>query len=268
MLTVMYIAIIVIFLLGMLVFGCSKVLCIIGMLLAGGSFAMRLLFSKRIPGKKLSIISAVGFAAVLIVSFMTGMNMTEGGLLRFDRQVAEIRSLIQKDKLEQAREEIMSLKKYYGDSDNVYILEAMAFIAESRYDDAIASLGNYSGKESAEYYSMMESVYLTEANPQQAENLRRLYFEAAKIYPEWTYMQKRAGMARLDSEEYAMAEYLLLRAYEQEPDDYETAYCLGTACYGQKRMEEALEFFDEAVRLGADDEMLGHIAWYAHEITK
>lgn len=258
----------IIFFLGALIFGSSKILCIIGMILTAGLTFLNIFSMKGMWSKKLQQMTSIGYVIIFAISMLTGISIKEGGLLYYEQQIGHIRNLIEKDKITEARNEINEFKRDYGNSDNVVMLEALAFVGDRKFKDAISHLNNYSDKTSIEYYLILESIYFTENNPNEAGNLRKLYIDAASRYPQWAYMQKMAGISQLDNGNYPIAEYLLLRAYDREPLDYETVYYLGVACYGQNRIEDALEYFDETIHLGADDKILGHIAWYAEQVTK
>ncbi len=261
------ITMIILFLLGMLAFGSSILLCILGLIVSVGLLLLKfnLLPLKNLTSKSLTIIKSGAIVLMFIIGAFTSMSSVDGGINAYEDSLEKTITLIQKDKLDEAWEEINVLKETYGASNNTVMLEVLAYIAEGSYDSAIGALNGHSNKTSVDYYSWLETVYLSSGSDN-SDNLSRLYTEAAAYHPYWTYVQKMAGIALISRNELTKAEYHLLRAYEQEPSDYKTAYYLGVTCYEQRRMDESLIFFQESVDRDPDDETLSYIAWYIQEI--
>lgn len=267
---VISITMIAIFLLGMLAFSCAKLLCILGIAVSTIVLLLKLniLPVGKLSGKTLTRISTTGIVVMFILGALTSMSSADGGINDYEDKLDRAMTLLQKNKLDDAWEEIEYIKETYGSSDNTIMLETLAYLGEYAYDSAESIILGYSSKTSVEFYTLVEMIYLTEGSKENADKLRSLYIDAAAHHPYWTYVQKMAGISLIDRSEFAKAEYHLLRAYEQEPSDYEAAYYLGVSCYEQKRMEDALIFFQEAADREADEETMGYIAWYAQEIGK
>lgn len=261
---------IAIFLLGMFVFSSAKLLCIIGVVVSALVLLLNLniLPIGKLSTKTLKRISVVGIVIMFTLGALTNMSSTDGGINAYEDKLDSIMTLLQKDKLDEAKAEITSIKETYGVSDNIMMLETLVYLGEEAYDLAESTVLNYSSRNSIDFYTLMEMVYLAKGPEENADKLRALYIDAATHHPYWTHVQKMAGISLIDRSEFAKAEYHLLRAYEQEPSDYESAYYLGVSCYEQRRMEEALTFFQEAADREADEKTMGYIAWYAQEIGK
>lgn len=267
---VLSITMIAIFLLGMLAFGCAKLLCILGVAVSALVLLLKLniLPVGKLSKKILKIISTVGIVAMFTLGALTSMSSADGGINAYEDKLDRAMTLLQEEKLEDAWEEIASIKEMYGPSDNTIMLETLAYIGEGAYDSAESTVIGYSRRTSVDFYTLMEMVYLLEDPVENANNLRGLYIEAATHHPYWTHAQQMAGIALIDRSEFTKAEYHLLRAYEQEPSDYLTAYYLGVSCYEQRRIEDAWTYFQEAKDREADEKTMGYIAWYVQETGK
>lgn len=261
------ITMILIFLLGMFAFGSSILLCLLGIVLSTGLLLMKLnlLPVSNLSGKNMNIIKICLVTLIFIIGANTGVASVEGGINAYEVSIENAMTLIEKDKLDEAWEEINLIKEVYGSSDNTVMLEVLAYFGEGSYDKARTTMNAYSDRTSVEYYSWLETIYLVDGS-KNSDNLGRLYIEAASNYPSWTYMQRMAGITLISYNDFARAEYLLLRAYEQEPADYKTAYYLGVTCYELRRLDEAIQFFQESIDREPDDEILSYIAWYLQEM--
>lgn len=268
--TVIAITMIIIFLLGMLAFGSSVPVSVLGIIVSTVVVLLKLnlMPHMKITDKVKGFILNGLVILMFVLGGLTGMSSAEGGLIAYEVSLDSAMDLVEKDKLDEAWEEIDAIKEIYGMSDNTVALEVVAYLAEGSYDDALSALNGYSSKTSVDYYVLLESIYLVHGAQKNGDSLSRMYREAADFHPNWTYVQQMAGMAYISLSEFTRAEYHLLRAYEQEPSDYKTPYYLGVASYEQRRMEEALGFFQESLDREADDETQSYIAWYIQEIGK
>lgn len=258
------------FLAGLVLFHGAVLPCVLGLVLSAGILLLRLPLPlwKPLSARKRQFLGAIGLALLFTVGLLTGTTATKGGVVAFDKETVRIRNLLDGRKTAQARKALQVLVTDYGTSNTTLILDALTSAQESNFDAAFAAMGAYGDKTSMEYAAAMETLLLLKADPAQADALRSVYFDAAWRYPRWTHMQKMAGISRLDTGEPAKAEYLLLRASEQNPGDFETAYYLGVAYYRQNALDEAAACFEEALDLGAFGSIQEHIAWYAQEMTR
>lgn len=261
---------IVLFLTGIFLFSSTKILCILGILAAVAVILLRLKGSplQHLPKKTLQLISTVSFIAVFVIGAFTSMSTPEGGLNDYQTRIDQVMGLLLENDLVEARGEVNAIKEEYGPSDNTVMLETLLYIGEGDYGAAITSARYYSNERSVEYITLMETVYLSAGSRDYASNLNKLYTDAAAYHPDWTHIQKMAGISYIDRSEFTKGEYHLLRAYEQDPSDYETAYYLGVTCYEQKRPEEALMYFQEAAERQPDEKTAGYIAWYAQTLEQ
>ncbi|MBN2795105.1 MAG: tetratricopeptide repeat protein [Clostridia bacterium] len=258
----------IIFALGMFLFSCSKFMGMIGILL--GLLNLILTSSRtpiKLPEKMTKILKPLLLLGLFSVGALSGMTTAEGGLNDYSDQIDSVMELLMDNELVKARSELEQIKEVYGTSDNTVLLETMIYLGESNFDAARNTAYYYSDRFTVEYYTLLETVFLT-LNPQDhANDLRNLYMEAAYHHPYWTHMQKMAGVSYIDRQEFTKGEYHLLRAYEQDPSDYQTAYYLGVTCYEQQRMSEALEYFEEAALREPDETTSSYIAWYLNDIS-
>lgn len=259
-----------VFLLGIFVFTSSKLLCILGIAL---SILVLLLESNLLPVKKISkknisSISKGVIVLVFILGALTPMNSVEGGINAYEEALEKAMSHLEKDNIEAARIVIDDIKDRFGASDNTIFLETLGFLAEEDYENAKLAVYGYSSQTSYDYYTLLEMVYVAEGTEKNLGQLLNLYLDGASRHPYWTYIQKMAGIALIQNEDFAKAEYHLLRAYEQDPSDYKTAYYLGVTAYEQEHMDDAMIFFQESIERQADEETMGYIAWYTEEIGK
>ena len=259
---------IVIFLLGMFLFTSSKLLSVLGILL---SVVYLLLYSKKspikIPDKPLKIIKPLVLVAIFTVGAFTGITSSEGGINDYGDQLDHVMELMIDNDLVKARTALENIKETFGTSDNTILLETLIYLGESDFDTARNMINYYSDRYTVDYYTLLETIYLTAGAQDYANDLRNMYIEAASRYPYWTHIQQMAGVSYLDRSEFKKSEYHLLRAYEQEPSNYQTAYYLGVSCYEQQRMSEALVYFEEALERQADEETASYIAWYIEDIS-
>lgn len=259
-----------IFLLGIFVFASSKLLCIFGIC---SSILVLLLESNLLPvikisKKNVSRISKAVIVLVFILGALTPMTSVEGGINAYEEALEKAMTHLENDNIEEASIVIDDIKTRYGPSDNTVLLETLGFLAEEDYENAKLAVYGYSSKTSYAYYTLLEMVYVAEGAEKNLGQLLNLYLDGASHHPYWTYIQKMAGIALIQNEDFAKAEYHLLRAYEQEPSDYKTAYYLGVTAYEQEHMDDAMVFFQESIDRQADEETMGYIAWYTEEIGK
>lgn len=258
----------IIFALGIFLFGCSKFMGMIGILL--GLFNLILTSSKtplKLPEKITKLLKPILLIGLFTVGALSGMTTAEGGLNDYTDQIDSVMELLMDNDLVKARSELDLIKENYGTSDNTVVLETLLYLGEKEYDAARNTAYYYSDRFTVEYYTLLETVFLTIGPKDYANDLRNLYMEAAIRHPYWTHVQKLAGVSYIDRREFTKGEYHLLRAYEQEPSDYQTAYYLGVTCYEQQRMNEALVYFEEAALREPDETTSSYIAWYISDIS-
>ena len=122
-------------------------------------------------------------------------------------------------------------------------------------------------KSSLLYYAVMEQIYIADPSQQSVQDIYAIYLEAAQEWPEWTHMQKYAGIALFEQGQYTAAEYYLLRAHTQDEADYQTVYYLGAVDFYQNDYENSMSYFNRALELGADEEVQSDIIWYVTEMN-
>lgn len=224
------------------------------------------LLRKKISARLAWTLSLCCLALAVLLLWNAGCRVRPGGLLDYEKRLVKVREFLAEDELDKAVGELTELEELYGLDDNSHILLALENLCKKDLGEARSEMERVEDKYSRIYYSVMERIYIADPSPESVEQIYRLYREAAEEWPDWTYMQKYAGIAAFEQKNYAGAEYFLLRAYGQDKDDYRTAYYLGAVNCCLEREEESRRYFDEAVRLGADDTTCSNILWYLEQM--
>lgn len=253
-------------LLGLLLFGCSPLLCIIGMAAAAALFVFDMFLFKQAKFKK--IVTSILAFALCALCLIIPISPTGYGWYDYSGMLESFGSAELSDKGDKAQKKLEQLKERYGETDDTLYVLALKAIERSAPDEAEAFANSFSDKTSENYYTVMEMVISTkhEFSDDLTDQLIELYEDAAEDNPDWQHANKSLGMLLLDKKEYEKATYYLLKSYEQaqEPDG-ELAYYLGVALMEQGRATEGLALFDQAVDLGVDDSSLADIAWYVEQ---
>ena len=98
------------------------------------------------------------------------------------------------------------------------------------------------------------------------EDLFDTYIEAADAWPDWTYMQKYAGVAQMERYNYGAAESYLRQAYKQGENDPVLLFEIGALKFYQGNYEASIHFFQEAVEHELPVEMYEYVAYFLYQI--
>lgn len=146
--------------------------------------------------------------------------------------------------------------------------ETVALLADGEYEAAQEVLNGISDRTSALFYAVQEQIYRMEASEDAVEKLCGLYLEAAGQWPDWTYMQKNAGIAQIEQGNYKSAGYYLERVAVQNESDAQTWYYLGVADYYLSDYETAKNCFEKALELELDADYDNDIIWYVRQMEQ
>ncbi len=266
MITVLNLILLCMALLGMTLFGCSILWGIFAVLVGAALLVFRLIFHKRLAKPLRYAAQAAGTALCFVFLFQMGMRRPEASLNDYRDDVAKTARLIEQEKLDKAREQLAAMEEAWGMDDEIRGLYAMECIVRGDGEEALEYMEHYEDKTSPSYYMNMEAIYSKEGGEEAALRLYDLYAEAAYAYPMWTYMQKMAGIAAFEQDNPVSAQYYLLRAYKQAPEDAKVLYYLGAVSFRQGYYDDCLAYFDEALTCGADEELQSNMLWYMEQI--
>lgn len=231
-------------------------------LLALGLLGFRLLFASRVKPSLLRPIALTGAVVLVAVGFWCGMRPVEGGYLAYGDEVARIERHLAQGESIQAGEALAGLRERYGATDAVLLMEARAAIGKKEYLKASDALNTLSDKRQEPYFATLGQIHMLQ---QQYDEALAVYVDGARTWPMWGEMQLQAGAQAVCVKNYPVAEYFLLRAAEQMPQNPVPLYYLGVARYEQGYPDEADVYFNEALELGLDRERAGYVAWYREQ---
>ncbi len=254
--------------LGLLMFGCTPFLCIIGAAASAAIFAFDVLLFKEAKFKKL--LTPVLVCALSVLCLLIPISPTGYGYYDYRDLLESFGSAAVSDKSDKTQKKLDELSGRYGETDDTLYILALKALERSAPDEAQEIAGRFSDKTSEEYYTVMEQAITQkhEFSDDLVQLLTELYEAEVHDAPNRLHANKSLGMLLLDSKEYEKATYYLLKAYElsEEPSG-ELSYFLGVALMEQGKESEALPLFEQAVELGVDEEYLSDIAWYAEQIS-
>jgi len=251
-------------------FQCKTLFCCIAAVLCLGvviaDFIISVILKKKIPALLSYGIKILAMFISVILLLNTGMKTQELGLFDYNKMAEKLYQYIAEEEYDDAIDLIEDMEKYYGGNDGTCAFRTLELISEENYEEALEPLELMKDKNSKLYASLKLSIYIGLGEDANQDDVKQLIKDTAHRYPEWTMMQKLAGMAELHNTNYVGASYYLSRAYEQNSTDVDTLYYLGTAHFKNGNYEDALRFFEEAVLNGADIDMQGEILWYLNHL--
>lgn len=221
-----------------------------------------------IPDKAKGVLPMVCLAVCTVCLWKTETRAQENGILYYQQQLDRALDQIEKNDPDAAMKTISDLEETYGSDDNTLMLQAMKELENDNYGDAYEIMKRVTDKTSQMYYAVMEQIYMADPSEKSVEQIYDLYLEAAKEWPEWTYMQKYAGIKQFDKGLYNGAEYYLLRAYSQNDSDAGTCFYLGAVNYYLEEYEDSIAYFGRSVDLGADEQTQKDIYWYIQQMEQ
>lgn len=235
----------------------------VGVSLAGVAAGI---FQKHLE-KKIRILVNV-FGIILSCSFLILSAGNGNGQTSYEKRLERAENELEKGELDKGLEILSKLEETYGADDNTIYLKTLELLAKQDYEGAYAQLEQMADKKSTLYYAVKEQIYTMDPSEESFTGICNMYIEAASEWPEWTYMQKRAGMAQLELKNYRSAAYFLERALLQDREDGEIYYYLGAANYYLSNYETCYKCFDEALEYGVSKELEDYILWYVNQIEE
>lgn len=220
----------------------------------------------KLPKKAVTALTIACVILGLLTLCGAGNRTQSGGIQDYEERLVSVQELLMDGKLDKAVAELTELEELYGSDDNTYILWALENLIKENLEEAYAQMSRVSDKQSQLYYAVMERIYIKDPSESSVDQIYDLYIEAAKQWPDWTHMQKYAGITYFEQNNYAGAQYYLARAFEQDATDYRVAYYLGAVAYYQGNTEQSRQYFNEAIKLGADDDTCSEIIWYVEQM--
>lgn len=263
MIAVICAAALVISILSAAVFNCSLLFSIAASVVSAALLVVELFLFK---GSRLK--SVLVFAAAFVVMFVcvfTPPRATEYGLLDNDNLYEKYFDAVYNDKKDKADQYYTQLTEKYGESDETKYVRICSLVASGNIGEAESVVSSFSNQASPFYLMSQEDIINQKyaSADEIGENLIQLYIESSDKNPDWYYPAKNAGGLLFDRGEYDKAEYYLSRAMLYcDEDDPEIYYYLGAALCEQGQYDRGLPLLNTAYELGADDKLLGNIAYY------
>ncbi len=264
MVLVLYLLAILVLLLQAVFFGGSVIYSII-VILFSAYFIFSKYFLKRKFAKIEYIIYIIIPIAVIFVALLGFKTDSAEESDDFEKEYSKIIKLIDDEKYNKAEDEIARFEKKYGESDRLYMLWAIDYLAQGDYDNAENEYSKLADKDSTDSYSLKEQILVLNPATTQDE-LEEFYEDAAKKFPEWESMQTMCGYIKLGKKEYKEAEYYLTNAYTLNNENPMTCYYLGAVFYYENKLNMALDYFDKAIEYGVDEDTKSNIAWFLNEM--
>ena len=254
-------------LLGLLLFHCSPLLCIIGTAASAILFTFDLFLFKEAKFKR--ILTPILTCVLIALCLFIPISPTGYGYYDYLNMLENFGNAELSDKSDKAQKKLDELTERYGETDDVLYVLALKAIERSAPDEAESLAGKFSDKTTENYYTVMEQAIAKkhEYSEDLGDQLITLFEKAVNDNPNWKHANESLGMLLLDKKEYEKATYYLLKAYElSEKPDGKLSYYLGVALIEQGKNSEALALFEQATSIGVDDECLADIAWYVDQI--
>ncbi len=190
---------------------------------------------------------------------------TDFGLMDYRKQYKAYAKLVDKNKHEAAEEVRAEIRSKYGETDDVRFMAAAEALICGETDAAKSLADSFSDKTAYLYFMLYEDIIQQkyEDTETRADELRKLYVRAAKLHPEWGYVQKNAGVMLFLHEDYDQARYYLLSAMQNtdEPDG-EILYYLGASLVEQGEYEKGMSLLGEALDYDLSETMKDNIYVY------
>ena len=214
------------------------------------------------------IVAFLCIGAGILFLWNAGERIRPEGIRSYESMLKEVRDQLAEGNYDKAAEGLGELEEAYGPDDTIRLLRAVESLGKGNYEEAFGHTRSIEDKSSILYYAVMEQIYIADPSEQSVDDIYAMYLEAAQAWPDWTRMQKYAGIALFEQGQYAGAEYYLLRARIQDGTDYQTVYYLGAVDYYRNDYESSREYFNQALELGADEGIQSEILWYLEAMNE
>lgn len=171
-------------------------------------------------------------------------------------------------KYEQAQLLINRIEEVYGEDDNTIYMTVVRMVAQRDYAGAYDKIEHMKDKTSKLYYAMKEHIYQQDPSEGTVEGLCAVYLAAAKEYPDWTYMQQKAGISQIQMKNYESAVYFLERSLLQDTENAVTYYYLGMAHYYLSEYEVSMNCFEAALERDLHEDYTKDLLWYVNQMEQ
>lgn len=212
--------------------------------------------------KKILIACGIGVSLVLL---FWGSVFSKKDEFPYAEKIINAENLMKEEKLEEALEALDEIEREFGKIDRVYKNRALIHMYEKNFEKAIAQAEQLSDKTSKEYFTLKAYIY-EYMGEEGKEGLFDTYIEAADAWPNWTYMQKYAGVAQMERYNYGSAESYLRQAYKQGENDPILLFEIGALKFYQGDYEASVHFFQEAIEKELPTEMYEYVAHFLYQI--
>lgn len=224
---------------------------------------LNLLPGKLLPRKIIRSLSVAGVVLLLLIGLWSGMKTSSAAYLGYDAAVAHVEEMLFDGKYAQADELLDQLIQDYGANDQLQLYKAKAAMGQADYAGVDNYLSLTANKSSDQFYLIRGQAYEQAGLYDQAQDT---FVRAASQYPLWREMQLFAGIQAVNNQDYAVGEYFLRRAFEQDPTEAVPLYYLGVIRYDQGLYTEAEDYFTEALDIGIESKITSYISWYRQQM--
>lgn len=201
---------------------------------------------KPVPGKGKMMVIMVVFLAVVAPFMDLGQN-------NYTKRCKKVESYIDQGKYEKAQEELDFLKEEYRESDVLHFLTAKMNYKQGKYGEALEECEKVKDKNEEYYY--LKSLAISRDLSVSEDKALSFFEEGAMEYPEWEFIQIRAGAYELKAKNYRKAEHYIRNALSINENNPLACFYMGMIFYYQGEYEEALDYFIKSTDNGANEEM-------------
>lgn len=244
---------------------------ILALLLAGIVCVVYIIYRTFVKKRLPKVAGYIGCWVILLIFaiclFKTGKKGEEGSFIVYTEDVNRVCDYISDNEYGRASELIENMKEEYGNSDTTTLLMTISHLSAGELEKAKETYKKVLDKSSQISIAVEEQIYMQDAENLDLVYLEKFYREAANKYPQWEYIQLRTGIVKIDLKQYRSAMYYLYNAYAMNEENPQTLYFLGVSNFETGNEEDALFFFNEAVRCGIDDTTKSYIKGYLDEMN-
>ncbi len=266
MTVIICLAVLVTALLSIAVFNCNAFFCMAAAAAAAALCVLKLLF-KRI--KPISALLSLLTFALLICCCYIPSGKTAYGYKDYLGTYREYMKALDSLKDEKAEKLYAELTEKYGESDDMRYTEGLKNVVNGDTDEAERIAGSFENKSDIKYFLLREDIISAKYASDESKNqdmireLRYLYEEALRVYPDWAYPNKKLGIILFTESDFAKAEFYLTKAYAyNDVPDGETLFFLGASYAERGLYEKSYECFDRAVKYDLDEKYQNNIVAY------
>lgn len=234
---------------GMTLWGSNPVFC--GMLSAAALAGAGLYGFGKGKGRKASVL-LIPVCGVLCLA--AGNERRTGGMEEYGRKITDAAAQIEKQNMDEGKALLDELDREYGITDMSCYARAEIYLFLEQYKEALNCMKSVEYQSSVQWYETMERILGLEGTEESRNRLEELYLSGAEELPDNGHLQYMAGLVLLERNSYRSAAFYLNRAAMLQEAGGNPYYYMGLICLEQGDREKASACFQEAVRLGVDQE--------------